>query len=180
MFVDADDSLIQGNLIGLKKDGSALGNSRDGVRVDSGEGNRIKQNAISFNDGLGIDLDGDGASANDAGDLDPGPNGLQNKPIIGRATTGRAGTTIKGSLNSTPNETFIVEFYANPAGESEGLVLLGEQSVATDVSGKAAFTFKPEMKVPRGLLVTATANGPSDFLGNTSEFSAAKKVVRPR
>jgi len=67
-------------------------------------------NAASFTGGLGIDLDGDGISANDSGDLDPGPNELQNKPIIGRATTGLAGTIIKGSLNSTPNETFMVEF----------------------------------------------------------------------
>ena len=180
VLVEADNSIIQGNLIGLKKDGSALGNSRDGVRIDDGEGNRIKQNAISFNGGLGIDLNGDGITANDASDLDSGPNDLQNKPVIGRATTGGAGTTIKGSLNSIPNKTFTVEFYANPAGESEGLIFLGEQSVTTDASGKAAFTFKPQTKVPRGQLVTATASTPSALSTNTSEFSAAKKVVRPR
>ncbi len=180
VLVEADNSLIQRNLIGLNKDGAVLGNSRDGVRVDDGEGNLIKQNAISFNGGLGIDLNGDGITANDAGDPDSGPNGLQNKPVIGRATTGGAGTTIKGSLDSTPSKTFTLEFYANPAGQNEGLFLLGEQSVTTDASGKATFTFKPQMKVPRGFLVTATATGPSDFFGNTSEFSAAKKVVKPR
>ena len=183
VFVQADNSFIQGNLIGLKKDGtSALGNSRDGVRVDSGQGNRISKNAISFNGSLGIDLDGNGITANDAGDADSGPNGLQNKPVIGRATTGGTGTAIKGSLNSTPNKTFTVEFYSNPAGESEGLTFLGEQSVTTDADGKAAFTFKPQTKVPRGQFVTATASSVPAFLGfgNTSEFSAAKKVVRPR
>jgi hypothetical protein len=180
VLVEADNSVIQGNLIGLNKDGSALGNSRDGVRIDSGEGNCISKNAISSNGGLGIDLNGDGITANDASDLDSGPNGLQNKPVIGRATTSGAGTTIKGSLNSTPNTSFTIEFYTNPAGENEGLTFLGEQSISTDASGKAAFTFKPSQKVPRGQFVTATAGTPGADSINTSEFSAAKKVVRPR
>lgn len=180
MLVEADNSFIQGNLIGLKNDGSALGNSRDGVRVDEGEGNRIKQNAISFNGSLGIDLAGDGPTANDAGDADSGPNGLQNKPVIGSAKTGHTSTTIKGTLNSTPNKTFNVEFFSNPAGENEALTFLGEQSVTTDASGKAAFTFKPCQMVSRGQFVTATASTPAANSSNTSEFSAAKKVVRPR
>ena len=171
---------IQGNLIGLKKDGSALGNSGNGVSVgdsDDNFQNRVKQNAISSNGGLGIDLGDDGATANDAGDADDGANDLQNKPVIGSAKTGGAGTTIKGSLSSTPNKTFTMEFFSNPAeSKDEGKVFLGEQSVTTDASGKATFTFKPQAKVPRGQFVTATAN---DSSGNSSEFSAAKKVVRP-
>jgi hypothetical protein len=56
----------------------------------------------------------------------------------------------------------------------------GEQSISTDASGKAAFTFKPSQKVPRGQFVSATAGTPGADSINTSEFSAAKKVVRPR
>jgi CSLREA domain-containing protein len=180
VLVESYAHTIQGNLIGLKKDGSALGNSGNGVSVgdsDDNFQNRIKQNAISSNGGLGIDLGDDGATANDAGDADEGANELQNKPVIGSAKTGRTSTTIKGSLSSAPNKTFTVEFFSNSAeSNDEGKVFVGETSVTTDASGKATFTFKPQGKVPRGQFVTATA---SDSIGNTSEFSAAKKVVQP-
>jgi hypothetical protein len=180
VVVESYAHTIQGNLIGLKKDGSALGNSGNGVSVNGGNEsfqNRIKQNAISSNGALGIDLGDDGATANDAGDADQGANSLQNKPVIGRAVTGSKGTTIKGTLNSTPNKTFTVEFFSNPAESTdEGKVVVGETSVTTDASGKATFAYKPSQSVPKGQFVTATA---SDSIGNTSEFSAAKKVRRP-
>jgi CSLREA domain-containing protein len=183
VVVENSAHIIQGNVIGLKKDGtSALGNSGNGVSVEDSNdnfGNSIRQNAISSNGALGIDLGRDGPTANDgAGDADDGANKLQNKPVIGRATTGGSGTTIKGSLNSTPGKTFTVEFFSNPSTDSgEGRTFLGEKSVTTDASGKATFAFKPQAKVPRGQFVTATA---TSSVGNTSEFSAAKKLVRPR
>ncbi len=184
VLVSSDDSLVQGNVIGLKKDGlSALGNSRDGVRVLSGEGNKIRQNSISSNGALGIDLGGDGPTPNDAGDADAGANELQNKPLIASAKTGATGTTITATLNSVPDRTFLIEFFSNPSTDrAEGKKLIGEKSVTTGSDGKITFTFKPQAKVPRGQFVTATATGRPEFfdvLTETSEFSAPKKVVRP-
>ena len=46
-------------------------------------GNAILGNSIHSNGSLGIALDNDGVTANDAGDADVGPNNLQNFPDIG-------------------------------------------------------------------------------------------------
>ena len=75
-------------------------------------------------------------------------------------------------LNSTPSETFHLEFFASPAanasGYGEGKTYLGDTSVTTDASGNASFS----LTVPAGDLVgqvlSATATDPGD---NTSEFS---------
>ena len=47
----------------------------------------VQDNAIVGNALLGIDLNGDGVTPNDAGDGDSGPNGLQNFPEINTVTT---------------------------------------------------------------------------------------------
>jgi hypothetical protein len=156
-------------------------NSPSGVAVsDNGIGNSVLSNSIFSNVGLGIDLNQDGVSANDPGDVDAGSNGLQNKPVITSATTGSS-TIIKGRLNSVPNKSFTVQVFASPqlssSGNGQGKTFLGEKAVSTDGSGKVTFTFKASQKVPRGQFIIATA---TDSVNNTSEFSAAKKVVRRR
>jgi hypothetical protein len=52
------------------------------LRDGTANGNTILSNAIFSNEGPGIDLDADGPTANDQGDVDTGPNGFQNKPGI--------------------------------------------------------------------------------------------------
>jgi hypothetical protein len=123
--------------------------------------------------GLGIDLNNDGATANDSQDLDTGPNNLQNKPVISSAKTTGGTTTIKGKLNSTPGTTFKVQFFSNPSGTDEGKEFLGAKNVTTGADGKANFT-KTVQKVSTGRAITATATDPGS---NTSEFSAPKAVV---
>ena len=171
------------NLIG---DGTAAGsntvafNGQDGVEIrDSGTGNTVSRNSIFSNGGLGIDLLGTGeddlsniATANDQGDGDSGPNHLQNKPVISSAKTSSTATTIKGTLNSKPNQTFTIRFFSNPAG-NEGKTFIGEKSVITDDSGNATFT-KALAKVSVGKTVTATATKSGD---DTSEFSAPRTVT---
>ena len=137
-------------------------------------GNRVLQNSIFANGGLGIDLGDDGLTANDPGDADTGPNGLQNKPVVRSAKTGALKTTIGARLNSTPNRTFTVQFFSNPAGGDEGKKFIGQKSVITDASGNVTFSFSPSQKVDAGRTVTATATSPA---GNTSEFSAPRTVA---
>src|SRR5262249_41098629 len=79
-------------------------NSGGGVQINSnaGPGNAVLGNAIFANGGLGIDLKNDGPTANDPLDADAGPNGGQNFPVLTAAVTGPAGTTVQGTLHSTP------------------------------------------------------------------------------
>jgi CSLREA domain-containing protein len=156
-------------------------NGGDGVNVvgEDTVGNRILSNAIFSNGRLGIDLAGGtenaaGATANDTGDRDTGPNDQQNKPVITSAKTVGGTTTIQAKLNSTPSDPFFVQFFSNPSG-NEGKKLIGSKSVTTDSSGNATFTFTPSQAVSVGQTVTATALDLGG--GNTSEFSGPRTVA---
>ena len=147
-------------------------NQRDGVLVGSGgQGTSILSNSLFDNRYLGISL-GNGISPtpNDPGDTDTGPNGLQNDPVITSATIVGDSTTIVGTLNSTPNSTFHIEFFGNGTADSSargvGQTLLGSIDVPTDPSGNGSFT-RHVHRHPRFVAATAT-----DPAGNTSEYSA--------
>ncbi|HVF70078.1 MAG TPA: hypothetical protein VM940_00535 [Chthoniobacterales bacterium] len=121
----------------------------------------------------GIDLNDDGITPNDTGDPDAGPNNLQNYPLLKTTTITGGSVQIVGSLNSTPNITYRLEFFGNDQvarqGFGEGKYMLGFASVTTDGSGNA--TFDVTFPAAKGAAhVTATATDP---VGNTSEFSAA-------
>jgi hypothetical protein len=175
--------LVQGsnNTIG---DGTPAGsntiafNGEDGVQVQSGTGHQISRNSIFSNAGLGIDLQGgfedaSGNTANDPGDVDSGPNGLQKKPVISSTRTVSGKTTVKGSLGSLPENSVVIRFYSNPSGD-EGKKFLGQKAVVVGLNGNASFIFSPATKVPVGQTVTATA---TSIREGTSEFSAPKKVA---
>jgi CSLREA domain-containing protein len=160
-----------GNIIAHNgEDGIALTNS-GAVR------NQFLGNSIFSNAGLGIDLHFNGVTANDAGDGDSGANGIQNFPVLTSATSASGQITIQGTLNSTPNQTFRLEFFANTAcdgsGNGEGQRFLGTTSVTTDGSGNVAFTALFTGSLFSGQTVTATATGAS----GTSEFSACRAAT---
>ena len=54
--------------------------------VNAGTGNSIHGNAIFSNEGLGIDLGGDGVTFNHQGAIN-GPNNYQNYPVLFLATS---------------------------------------------------------------------------------------------
>jgi parallel beta-helix repeat protein len=171
-----------GSVIG---DGTAAGsniiafNRLDGVEVDAtSTGNTVSRNSVFSNGGLGMDLLGPGedsatdiSSPNDADDKDTGANNLQNRPAITSARTATGKTTIKGRLNSTPNQTFTIRFYANLNGTNEGKKFLGQKSVTAKADGSVSFAFSPATTVAAGQTITATATRVSS--GDTSEFSPA-------
>jgi hypothetical protein len=155
-------------------------------KVIRATGNSLTGNSIFSNGDLGIDLGDDGVTQNDPDnpnttqvdpDSDTGANDLQNFPVLSSAKTGKKGTTITGKFNSTPNKNFVLQFFSNPSGGDEGQKFIGGTSVTTDASGDATFSFKPAQKVSKGK-ITATARDSSSL--NTSEFSAARKVVSKR
>ena len=106
--------------------------------------NLITQNSIYQNKGLGIDLNNNGVTLNDVGDGDTGANTLQNFPVITGAVSSGGATTITGTLNSTANTTFTLEYFASSAADAtgfgEGQTYLGSTSVTTDGSGNVSFT----------------------------------------
>ncbi len=196
---------VQGNLIGTDSTGTfALGNQNRGVYVlasnatiggtgpgegntvahsgaggivvqGSVSGNAIRGNSIYANGTIGIDLNADGVTANDALDADAGPNGLQNYPLIRSAVpVSPSGTEIVGTVDSAPSTTYALDFFANPACAGrphdfeEGLVYIGSATVPTDGAGHADFDVTLAYTIEADQHVTATATDPG---GNTSELS---------
>jgi uncharacterized repeat protein (TIGR01451 family) len=147
-------------------------NGVGGVVVDAGTGVLIRTNSIYGNSGLGIDLGGDGITSNDANDADTGPNNRQNWPVISLVTSDGTTTTIHGSLSSTANTNFALQFFssafADPTGFGEGQIYLGEATVTTNGSGLVNFIATVAAGAAGGQPITAVAIDPQ---GNTSEFS---------
>ncbi len=166
----AHDDVIGGTSAGA---GNIIAYNGTGVEVDDvAQQIPIERNSIYANTGLGIDLAADGITPNDTGDGDSGPNTLQNFPLLTSVEQLNSQLLIKGQLNSSPNLTYRVEFFANPAcdasGNGEGESYLGFVNVTTNSSGNASFfrtvTITPGMSES----ITATATDPDH---NTSEFS---------
>jgi CSLREA domain-containing protein len=154
-------------------------NQTDGISLvfDDTAGNAILGNSIFSNGGLGIDIEPPtGVDANDLGDGDIGPNNRQNYPVLTQALP----NNIQGTLNSTANTAFTIQFFANPAcdgsGNGEGQSFIGQTTVMTDGSGNATINFTPAAALTIGAFITATATDPG---GNTSEFSACRVVTTP-
>lgn len=181
---DAANNQIGSDFDGVQDAGEAnliAHNQAEGIRiVDSGSGqttgNSLRGNAIFANGQLGIDLfdGGAGATANDAGDTDVGPNGLQNYPVIATAESGST-TRIVGSLQSTPSTAFALDFYASatadPSGFGEGQYFLGSTNVTTDAAGMATYDVTLAAATSVGEIISATAT--ESVSQNTSEFSKA-------
>jgi len=200
---DAPGTTIEGNLIGTDVTGTiALGNQAPGITLQSDSmtvggidpgagnliafnagtgvvvtgpvsGNAIRGNSIHDNAGLGIDLNDDGATANDLGDGDTGPNNLQNFPVVSSVTYG-ASTTVAGVLNATPGTLYQLDFYSSPGCSNfprefiQGATYLGSGAATTDGSGNTTFNVAGLGATVSGDRLSVTATDPN---GNTSEFS---------
>ena len=137
--------------------------------------NQIQGNAIYDNDGLGIDLGPTGVNPNDDGDAAGGENRGQNYPVL-QAISGSQVVSI--ALNSTSNEEFQIDLYrsddCDPSGFGEGRQHLHSGKVTTNGEGQVTTNANlAAAAVSPGDYITATA---TDFLGNTSEFSACVRL----
>ncbi|KAM3091542.1 DUF4347 domain-containing protein, partial [Phormidesmis sp. 146-35] len=171
--ITAGTNQIQKNLI--TENGGA------GIAIVGLTNNRIGLNTITANTGLGIDLGGDGVTANDLGDADAGANNLQNYPLLVTAEPVGGNTIVSGTLNSTASKPFRVKFFSNDSadasGNGEGQTYLGFSDVTTDASGNAIITFSATGALT-GKFISATATDIAT--GDTSEFSTARVVVAPK
>jgi hypothetical protein len=168
-----------GNVIAFNGPSEQIGVNGIELIGDGTKGVSIRGNSIYSNGRLGIDISPSGVTPNDAGDVDGGANNRQNFPVITSVVSTANQTTITGTLNSTPNTTFILDFYANAvcdaSGNGEGAkpFALNPAPVITDANGNASFNIIVPTTLPPGRILTATATDPS---GNTSEFSACSST----
>jgi hypothetical protein len=190
------DSTI-GSAVGSTAGGNRIANNdQDGVLVFGGlaVGNSILSNSIFSNGELGIDLGGGTedsfeVTANDTDDPDaPSSNNhRQNFPVITSAIRSNTTsfTTISGTLNSNPNQTFTVQCFVaapDPSGHGEGQIPVGADTTVTTNAGGDG-TFACVSPVPQaGQAVTATATNTSGTatgtaIGDTSEFSTNVGVI---
>jgi hypothetical protein len=175
-IANSSDNVIGGT---LAEGNRFTANGGPGLLIESGMGNAVLFNTFADNAGLGIDLGGDGVTANDPGDGDSGPNNLQNFPELSNAqTVPEGGTRIEGSLNSAANASFTLQFFASDAcdasGNGEGARFVGSTVVTTDANGDASFLVTTDSTAAIGQFVTATA---TDSEGNTSEFSTCFEIT---
>ncbi len=205
----ASSNVVQRNFIGTNAAGTAaLGNALDGVRIVSGTLNQIGGstslgNTIAFNGKagvtvlgtgarnaiqgntlfdnvkLGIDLNSDGVTANDAGDADTGPNKLQNFPMITTAVLSGANLNLTYSVASNRTNSsypLTIEFFLADSSGQEGKTSLGRNTYASSSAtlSKTATIAKGSAVLGSKIVATAT-----DAQGNTSEFSASATVANP-
>lgn len=190
------DTVIEGNTIGLAADGVTSIATHSGITVapyvssrhafitrvatnhvatvetagvfvaGTESGVTISANSIHDNGGLGINLG-------------TGGNHQQAFPVLQLATTTGSSFSAQGTLDSVPSSQFTVEFFASPScdpsGFGEGASFIGSTLVTTDSAGHATFSVTLPGSVAPGTTATATATRLST--GDTSQFSACVTVT---
>jgi hemoglobin-like flavoprotein len=148
------------------------------LESDAGSGNSVRGNSFFFSGQIGIDLGNDGMTGNDAGDTDPGANDLQNYPVITSAVASSGNVTITGTLNSTADKQFSIDFYSSPSlsqqGNAEARKYLTSALIVTDGNGDANFNTSVAVASLTGTLIAATA---TDENNSTSELSLPAQVT---
>ncbi len=147
------------------------------VVTGAGIGNTILGNSFDSNVLLGIDLNADGPTANDATDPDTGPNNLQNFPTLTSATLdGIGGMTINSNIDSSATSagSILVEYFEADTG-GEGKTFIASACVAGNSFGLGTSFAAPGF-ISAGDSIVATATAYSDVActtvaGGTSEFS---------
>jgi CSLREA domain-containing protein len=188
-----EKNVVFENLVGISVNAESVRTNR----------NRLSQNSTFMNMELGIDLElvqsgsgspwqgsPDDVTPNDMNcDVDPNEpvasNDLQNHPILTSAVSSPGGTTIAGTLHSTANTTFVIEFFATPdsalfgMADREGKTFLGSTMVTTGNDCNVAFSHPVSTSLQDDDEVTATATKFTDAAvpWSTSEYSNSQPVV---
>ena len=175
---DADQNEVGGTNVADAGNTIAF-NDEDGVAVDRGTRNTILGNSMFANADLGIDLDDDGPTANDPGDVDTGSNELENVPELTGATTTNVDWQIVDGL---PGQSVRIDVYT--CDDGEGRTFLGTDPATIDGVGAASGSVALSTAPAVGDLVTATVTVrrpivgfPIFLLDETSEFSSCVTVA---
>ena len=129
-------------------------------------GNQLRGTSHS----IGIDLVPLAITANDPGDADAGPNGLQNAPVVTKARR----TAVTGRIDTKPSTAARIQVFSASADGRETYALLGDATLTTDGAGAGAFSFPVTATEGASVVATATTSD------GTSELSAPVLVVVPR
>jgi hypothetical protein len=148
-------------------------NNRDGIEFFStSSGVNILPNSFFRNGGLAIDFGSNGVTPNDPLDADTGQNSLQNFPVITDVNPTDS-PSVSFALDSTPNGTFRIDFYAStspdPTGFGEGQTFLTSVFVFTDSAGHIEGSIPLPSPIANGTTITATTTNLTTQ--ETSEFS---------
>jgi hypothetical protein len=175
MIEKADENVVGGNNAGEAN--IIAFNKQNGISIQTSIGNVIASNLIHSNHKLGIDLNRDGITPNDSGDVDGGANFLQNYPALSDVVLQEDSIKGIGVLFSRPRSVYHLEFFSNRVSRlllnPQAEEYLGSVDVATDDSGSAQFKISFPKKTGQLLSMTSTAT--SQALG-TSEISPAFTV----
>ena len=169
------------NIVGGKDpgEGNRIAGYREGVVVDNTASNTpIIGNEIFQNREMGIDLNNDQVTYNDADDSDSGPNDLLNYPVITAVQQSGGDLDVVFSLD-LPAGDYRIEFFENPngiddTGYGEGELFLGFVDVTSNGIGSQTFaeTLVGVTATNTATVVaTATEDLGGGFFGSTSEFS---------
>jgi len=199
----ADGLFTIQNVIGSNNDGvgddleaNNIANNNRGItstNSSSVSGNKISRNSIYSNTNLGIDLNGDGTTANDDGDGDTGPNELFNFPVIVVASKA-SGTDLV--VRGIARPSAIIEVYLED-GSGEGRTFLfreQEGGPADNASGDSTYSdplygtftdrlfefsvpLAPLIPIPGGSRLIALAIKPTLNDSSTSEFGPSLLIM---
>jgi hypothetical protein len=125
--------------------------------------------------GLPVDLGGAGPTANDNLDADPGPNELQNYPVMLHAYRTETAEWVEGTLDTYAGEEFRLDLYWSPGsstGRGNAIYFSGiGTSGMTDSAGHAHFWVRlPAAAYPSVARISGTATRTN---GETSEMGDA-------
>jgi hypothetical protein len=138
-------------------------------------GNSFLGNQVFGNTSSGIDLSEDGVTANEAGDVDEGPNHLQNFPDMSAVNLAGRNLKVDYSVDSSAASSsypLTVEFFLADGGQGRTFLY---RATYTTPQAVDSITFKPAVLPAVGDKIVATA---TDANGNTSEFSTPVTVAR--
>lgn len=165
---------------------AALGNSIYGVKQfnllgigDSNLGIDISRFVDTTGDFIPDEFFNRGPTPNDSEDIDTGPNGIINTPVLKTAQQVGNQLTVTYDLDAadSPSNTYRVEFFANDAasvfGYGPGQTYLGAVTSATNGTNKTAVLTVNGDFTDKALSATTTAidNTTSSGFGATSEFA---------
>ncbi len=137
----------------------------------TGVGN-VRANQIRLNSDLGITFNGlTSPHVNDPFDSDfPGPNNLQNAPVLTSATKSGDTLTVQGTLDTTAG-TYTVDGYhspsCDPSGGGEGATYIIDRPFTVAGTGAENISGSGPSTDRSGSFATATATGTD----GTSQFS---------
>ena len=176
---------------------------RAGISVvgSASQDNSLLDNQF-FGNGIEIDLGADGATPNDQGDRDRGPNALLNHPLLSEHEVRRSGNQIRSTFRGSATPGSYVQIYertitgervlvkrsrrANASGQWEATTLVlprGELRALASTSAGATSEFSPSFMPSQRVRLTAGVNwfawtGPSmSVAGAMSPLSAWLETV---